>query len=609
MRVLSRSLLLLAALFAARLSAQSAPVAVTLSGRVVDVDTKAGLPFLTLQLRTARDSAFVSGRLSSETGAFTFTGIKPGTYLLLTRAIGYQPIRQRVLVGELSTFLDLGLVTMRRETQALTGVTVTAEADGVAAALDRRTFTVADNVSQAGGSVLQAMSTVPGVTVSQEGTVQLRGSDKVAVLIDGKQTALTGFGSQTGLANLPASAIERIEIITNPSARFDANASAGVINLVLKKQEQRGFNGTVGFTGGAGALWEKRENLPTIRPQFRGTPKLNPSLALNYRSGATNSFLQADWLHSPTLNKNEFSTRTYDDGTVIIQQVKRNRRTDYGTLKAGVDHAFGNRNTLNVSGLFNREKIIDNGDNPYFDGSLQNRYRRWRLGDVSRDHSGRVRQLRRREPASRTRRRNAAGRHPTELRRESRPQHLPERRVRLSAALSERPRRLEDQRRAEAVALREPAGRPAQRGGHPHLSQVRRAGTDQGRQPRAAAAVRHVGGAGIQGQLDHWQPVRSDVPPDHHGHHHAHHHAGPGERAAVQRVSERRGERQHRVGARVAADAVAAPVARREREPVPSRGRGVLRREPVSHTNAVCHAAPVTHVGHAQGERRAAFAA
>ncbi len=370
-------LLLLALLSAGRLMAQVS--AVTLSGRVIDGDSRAGLPFLTVQLRAAKDTAFVAGRLTSETGAFALTGIKPGAYLLTTRTIGYAPVRQRVLVGELSAFLDLGVVTMRRETQTLNGVVVKADADGVSAALDRRTFTVADNVSQAGGSVLQAMSTVPGVTVSQDGTLQLRGSDRVAVLIDGKQTALTGFGSQTGLANLPASAIERIEIITNPSARFDANASAGVINLVLKKQEQRGFNGSVGFTGGAGALWVKQENLPTIRPQFRGTPKLNPSLALNYRSGPTNGFLQADWLHAPTLNKNEFSTRTYDAGTVIFSQVKRNRRTDYGTLKAGVDHAFGNRNTLNVSGLFNREKIIDNGDSPYFEGSLQNRYRLWQF--------------------------------------------------------------------------------------------------------------------------------------------------------------------------------------------------------------------------------------
>ena len=89
----------------------------------------------------------------------------------------------------------------------------------------------------------------------------------------GEIEQVMGEPSQTGLANLPASAVERIEIITNPSARFDANASAGIIKLVLKKQEQRGFNGTVGFTGGAGALWVKKENLPTIRPQFRATPK------------------------------------------------------------------------------------------------------------------------------------------------------------------------------------------------------------------------------------------------------------------------------------------------------------------------------------------------
>ena len=89
--------------------------------------------------------------------------------------------------------------------------------------------------------------------------------------------------------------------------------------------------------------------------------------------------MQADWLHSPTLNKNEFATRTYDDGTVIVQQVKRNRDTDYATVNAGVDHEFNDDNTLSVSGLFNREKIIDNGDNPYFDGSLQDRYRLWQF--------------------------------------------------------------------------------------------------------------------------------------------------------------------------------------------------------------------------------------
>jgi hypothetical protein len=268
---------------------------------------------------------------------------------------------------------------MTREALKLGEVVVSAGADGRSAAMERQTIIVADNVSQSGGSVLQAMSTVPGVSVGQDGKVQVRGSDQVVVLIDGKQTALTGFGSQNGLDNLPASALERIEVINNPSAKYDANASAGIINLVFKKQEQEGLNGKLGLTGGAGALWVRRENLPAIRPQYRRTPKLNPSLSLNHRKGETNSFLQADWLYAPTLNKNEFSTRTYDDGSVIRQQVKRNRRTDYATLNAGVDHAVGERNTASLSGLFNREKIIDRGDNPYFDGALRNRYRLWQF--------------------------------------------------------------------------------------------------------------------------------------------------------------------------------------------------------------------------------------
>ncbi len=369
--------LVLSAGIAATGLAQTPATSVTLFGKVQDAQTKAALPSLTVQLRTEKDSVFVGGRLTNESGAFTFAGMQKGAYLLEVRSIGYQPIRQRVLIGELSAFLDLGALLMVKETQTLGAVVVTGRAD--ATELEKKTFTVADNISQAGGSVLQAMSTLPGVTVGQDGKVEVRGSDKVVVLIDGKQTALTGYGSQNGLDNIPASALERIEIINNPSAKFDANASAGIINLVFKKQEQEGFNGKVGLMGGAGALWVRKENLPTIRPQYQGTPKFNPSVALNYRKGATNSFVQADWLYSPTLNKNEFATRTYDDGTVIVQQVKRNRRTDYATVNAGMDHAFNDQNTFSVSGLFNREKIIDNGDNPYFDGSLQNRYRLWQF--------------------------------------------------------------------------------------------------------------------------------------------------------------------------------------------------------------------------------------
>ena len=353
--------------------------AVTLSGRVQDAPSGQPIAYLTVQLRRQRDTAFVAGRLTDSTGAFVFTNLARGEYVLDLRRIGYAPLSKQVFVGELSRFLDVGVLKMEPAAPALDKVTVTATRDEVANAMDRKSYTLADNIAQSGGSVAQAMASLPGVTVTQDGKIQLRGSDKVAVLIDGKQSALTGVASQAGLENLPASAIERIEIITNPGAKFDANASAGIINLVLKQEKQEGFNGSVGFTGGAGSLWSRRDNLPDVRAQRLFTPKLNPNVALNYRRGGTNSFLRGDWLHSPTMNKNEFATRTYTDGTVITQQILRNRRTDYATLNGGVDHAFDAHNSLTVSALFNREKILDDGDNPYFSGGLGNRYRLWQF--------------------------------------------------------------------------------------------------------------------------------------------------------------------------------------------------------------------------------------
>lgn len=368
------------------LTAVSAPAAsaqstgqVTVSGRVQDAPSGAPMAYLTVQLRRQRDSSFVMGRLTDSSGAFVFTNLASGAYRLELRRIGYAPLNRAVFVGELSRFLDLGVLKMEPAAPSLDKVTVTATREEVASAMDRKSYSLTDNIAQRGGSVVQAMASLPGVTITQGGIVQLRGSDKVAVLIDGKQSALTGVASQTGLENLPASAIERIEIITNPGAKFDANASAGIINLVLKQEKQEGFNGTLGFTGGAGSLWSRRDNLPDVRAQRLFTPKINPSLALNYRRGGTNSVVRADWLHSPTMNKNEFATRRYDDGTVITQQLLRNRRTDYATVTGGVDHAINARNSLSMSGLLNREKILDDGDNPYFAGNLSNRYRLWQF--------------------------------------------------------------------------------------------------------------------------------------------------------------------------------------------------------------------------------------
>jgi outer membrane receptor protein involved in Fe transport len=352
---------------------------IVLSGIIKDSKTKAVLPYANVVLKTEKDSILITGTITNEEGLFSLTDVKKGNYILSVSSIGYQTQGQKVLVGSLSAFLDLGIIEMRGTTKTLDEVTVTAKQDEISNKMDKKTFNLKDNISQAGGSVLQSLQNLPSVTIGENGKVLLRGSDKVAVLIDGKQTALTGFDSQKGLDNIPASAIDRIEIINNPSAKYDANGNAGIINIIFKKNVKQGFNGQLGMATGLGALWQKKENLPTIRPQFQRTPKLNPSLSANYRKDKINVFAQADWLYTQTLNKNDFSTRTYTSGETIIQQVKRNRTTDYETVKAGMDYTFNAHNTLSISGLFNREKIDDKGDNPYFRQDFNNRYRLWQF--------------------------------------------------------------------------------------------------------------------------------------------------------------------------------------------------------------------------------------
>lgn len=351
---------------------------VTISGMVKNKTDKSAIPYVNVVVKNEKDSVFVAGTVTNDEGRFSIANMKPGNYRLDVSFMGFENKEQPLFVGSLSAFLDIPIIELEEASTVLEGVTISVKASDVSSKLDKKTYSVAENISQSGGSVLQSMQNLPGVTV-QDGKVQLRGNDKVTVLIDGKQTALTGFGSQTGLDNIPSSAIDKIEIINNPSSKYDANGNAGIINIIMKKNKQNGFNGKVGLTSGLGSLWVRKENLPTIRPQYTFTPKINPSLSLSYRKDKVNIFLQADNLYTETLNKNEFVTRHYDDGTVINSQLKRNRNTNFLTTKAGVDWNIDEQNTLTVSGMFGSEKIIDRGDQPFFNGDISQRLRLWQF--------------------------------------------------------------------------------------------------------------------------------------------------------------------------------------------------------------------------------------
>jgi len=374
MRLIHISLLLMICL-----SGLAQGTRVTISGILKDKQSTESVPFVNLILKSEQDSTFIAGTVSGEDGRFTLTNVIPGNYVLEISYVGYSVSRQPLLVGKLSQFLDLGVIELTESATSLSEVVVVGKHDAVAETLDKKTFNVADNINQSGGSLLQVIQNLPGITLSEEGTVKLRGNDKVIVLIDGKQTALTGFGNQRGLDNIPASAIERIEIINNPSAKYDANGNAGIINIIYKKEVKEGFNGKVGLAAGLGALWIKKENYPTIRPQYQATRKINPSISINYRKKKTNLFLQADNLYTETLNKNEFTNRYYNNGDIVRQQLKRNRNTNFLTLKGGFDYYLDDRNTITISALLGSEKIIDKGDEPFFNGDLSERQRLWKF--------------------------------------------------------------------------------------------------------------------------------------------------------------------------------------------------------------------------------------
>ncbi len=359
-------------------SISNAQTSVTVSGIIKDKNSKAILPFANVVLKTEKDSTFVSGTVTSEEGRFSLSKIKSGNYYLEVSYIGYKTAKRSLFVGNLTEYIDIKTIEIEEKLTSLQEVVITGKTAEISEKMDKKTFSLSDNISQSGGSVLQAMQNLPSVTV-QDGKVQLRGNDKVTVLIDGKQTAITGFGNQTGLDNIPASAIEKIEIINNPSAKYDANGNAGIINIIYKKNKKDGFNGKVGFTTGLGSLWVRKENLLTIRPQYTFTPKINPSVSLNYRKNKVNVFFQGDYLYTETLNKNEFVTRNYDNGDVINSQLKRNRNTHFTTIKSGIDYTINDQNSLTISGLFGSEKIIDRGDQPFFNSDFSQRKRLWQF--------------------------------------------------------------------------------------------------------------------------------------------------------------------------------------------------------------------------------------
>ena len=378
--------ILIVILFFSSLTNAFSQSSVNVTGQLRDANTLENLAFANVTVQNSTDNSMVTGAITDDNGRFEILGLPTGKYTLLFSFIGYETVEKPLIAGGLNSVFDLGQIALQQSAEQLNEVQVVGQEATTNSDLNKKSFNLDNTIAQAGGSVLDAMKTMPGVTFDQDGKVVLRGSDKVVVLIDGKQSSLTGFGNQKGLANIPASNIEKIEIINNPSAKYDANGFAGIVNIIYKKETQKGLNGDVGLSFGFGALGKRRPDTPTDLGSFSVNPKLIPSLNLNYRKGKLNYFLQSEFIVQEALPNNEFTTRNYDDGRNIVSQVPENRKQFRSIINGGIDYNLDDNNSFTLSGLYDRERHIDTSQVAFIDlnTNTRNRFYTWEEEEVTR---------------------------------------------------------------------------------------------------------------------------------------------------------------------------------------------------------------------------------
>ncbi len=349
-----------------------------ISGHVIERETRAAMPSVSVTIVDRASGKVVTGTLTREDGRFEITGLDTGDYLVNLEFLEHEPVQLPLLIGERNDIYSIGTIALVRSNVPRDELIISAERlQEVSIAPGVNSFSMADNIARSGGSVLDALRGLPGVTIDQDGRVLLRGSDKVAVLMDGKQSSLTGYGRQNGLDSISASNIDRVEIINNPSSRYDAAGMAGVINIIYKENKELGFHGDAGLTVGVGQLTKRREDLPTDLGSFSTNPKVISTLNLNYNTSKIDTYLQTEIYLQRDLPNNEFTTRFYDDGREIRSQVPENRRQIQYVVKAGADWRTDDNDTLSFSSILDYEHHKDQAQVPFIDAATMDRLRYW----------------------------------------------------------------------------------------------------------------------------------------------------------------------------------------------------------------------------------------
>ncbi len=341
------AMLLSPALLWAQSNARGTNALATVSGSVTD-EKQAAAPFVNVLLLQARDSTLAKGMTTDPNGKYIFEGVATGRYLTLVSMVGYQKVYSPAFVVN-NTPIQLSPVQLTVSAELLQEVKVVAQKPFIEQQIDRTVVNVENSIVSAGATALEVLERAPGVVVDQQNdALKLRGKDGVLVQIDGKRSFLSQTELMNLLRNTPSDNIEKIELITNPSAKYDAAGNSGIINIVFKKNKNFGTNGTV--TLGAGYT-------PDI-----STGRGNGSLSLNHRQGKINVFGNGSVYTGGGFNTNEIYRKIpFEDNVTIFDQhsVRRSTYQNY-SVRTGIDYSISDKTTVGVLA----SAFLNNWDQP-----------------------------------------------------------------------------------------------------------------------------------------------------------------------------------------------------------------------------------------------------
>lgn len=330
----------------------------TIRGTIVDGTTQKPIDFVNVALFKSEDTPPTTGVVTDEKGNFLLPNVPAGKYFLRVSFVGYNTLNIPLNVS--NNELNVGKIKLTEDSKTLSEVQVIGQGTQMRFEIDKKVFSVDQNIAAAGGSATEVLQNIPSVDVDNEGNVSLRNNASVEVWINGKPSGLTADNRAQILQQMPAESIESIEIMTNPSAKYNPEGTAGIINLVMKRNRKAGYYGSVS----AGSMWA-----------IGSKPGFNSGVNFNYSSGPFDAYINVGY-RAMNFNGGGWSDR-YNlagaDTLSLLSQESQSTRSFNGLFtRAGVDYRFHDNHTIGLSGFGMIGGGSGSNDNSYQLKNFQN---------------------------------------------------------------------------------------------------------------------------------------------------------------------------------------------------------------------------------------------